>query len=250
MDSVQIRRTIMRIAHEIVERNERVADLILVGIRNRGVPLAERIADAINQFEGIMVPVGALDITLYRDDLQTIGHNPIIGTTEINENINDRIVVLVDDVLFTGRTVRAALDELIDFGRPKAIQLAVLVDRGHREFPIRADFVGKNVPTSSTETVEVLLDETDSEEIVVLSDVIDEEPTAVLDEPVGKMEGIVVERCRKTKKAKRKVKKVKSKAAKTKKKGGGAGKTTKKVKAKTKKKSAKGGRKTARKGGR
>ena len=236
MDSVQIRRTIMRIAHEIVERNERVADLILVGIRNRGVPLAERIADAINQFEGIMVPVGALDITLYRDDLQTIGHNPII-------------VVLVDDVLFTGRTVRAALDELIDFGRPKAIQLAVLVDRGHREFPIRADFVGKNVPTSSNETVEVLLDETDSEEIVVLSDVVDEEPAAVPDEPVGKMEGIEVERRRKTKRAKRKATKVK---AKTKKKGGGAGKTTTKVKAKakTKKKSAKGGRKTARKGGR
>ena len=104
MDSVQIRRTIMRIAHEIVERNKGIADLILVGIRNRGVPLAERIADAINQFEGIMVPVGALDITLYRDDLQTIGHNPIIGMTEINEDINDRIVVLVDDVLFTGRT--------------------------------------------------------------------------------------------------------------------------------------------------
>ena len=157
--------------------------------------------------------------------------------------------MLVDDVLFTGRTVRAALDELIDFGRPKAIQLAVLVDRGHREFPIRADFVGKNVPTSSNETVEVLLDETDSEEIVVLSDVVDEEPAAVPDEPVGKMEGIEVERRRKTKRAKRKATKVK---AKTKKKGGGAGKTTTKVKAKakTKKKSAKGGRKTARKGGR
>lgn len=250
MDSVQIRRTIMRIAHEIVERNKGVADLILVGIRNRGVPLAERIADAINQFEGIMVPVGALDITLYRDDLQTIGHNPIIGMTEINEDINDRIVVLVDDVLFTGRTVRAALDELIDFGRPKAIQLAVLVDRGHREFPIRADFVGKNVPTSNNETVEVLLDETDSEEIVVLSDVIDEEPEAVPDEPVGKMEGIAVERRRKVKKAMRKTKKVKRKVSKAKKKGYSTGGASKKAKARTKKKSAKGGLKTARKGGR
>ncbi len=250
MDSVQIRRTIMRMAHEIVERNKRVPDLILVGIRNRGVPLAERIAEAINQFEGVMVPVGALDITLYRDDLQTIGHNPIVGTTEINEDINDRIVVLVDDVLFTGRTVRAALDELIDFGRPKSIQLAVLVDRGHREFPIRADFVGKNVPTASTETVEVLLDETDSEEIVVLSDVIDEEPVAVPDEPVGEMEGIAVERRRKAKRAKRKAKKVKSKTAKAKKKGSAAGKAMKKAKVKKKKGSAKGGRRTARKGGR
>ena len=256
MDSVQIRRTIMRIAHEIVERNKRVADLILVGIRNRGVPLAERIADAINQFEGIKVPVGALDITLYRDDLQTIGHNPIIGMTEINEDINDRIVVLVDDVLFTGRTVRAALDELIDFGRPKAIQLAVLVDRGHREFPIRADFVGKNVPTSNTETVEVLLDETDSEEIVVLSDVIDEEPEAVPDEPVGKIEGIAVERRRKAKKAKRKTKRVKGKVSKTKAVKGAKARAANmkaakaKAKAKTKKKSAKGGLKTARKGGR
>ena len=250
MDSVQIRRTIMRIAHEIVERNKRVADLILVGIRNRGVPLAERIADAINQFEGIMVPVGALDITLYRDDLQTIGHNPIIGMTEINEDITDRIVVLVDDVLFTGRTVRAALDELIDFGRPKAIQLAVLVDRGHREFPIRADFVGKNVPTSSTETVEVLLDETDSEEIVVLSDVVEGEPEPVPEEPIGKAEGMAVGRRRKVKKVKRATKKVKRKTAKAKKKGCGAGKALKKTKAKTKKKSAKVGRKTARKGGR
>jgi pyrimidine operon attenuation protein/uracil phosphoribosyltransferase len=174
MDSVQIHRTIMRIAHEIIERNKGVASLILVGIRKRGVPLAERIADTINRFEGVSVPVGALDITLYRDDLQTIGHNPVVGKTEIKVDINERTVVLVDDVLFTGRTVRAALDELIDFGRPKAIQLAVLVDRGHREFPIRADFVGKNVPTSSKETVEVLLNETDGEEVVVLSDVIEE----------------------------------------------------------------------------
>ncbi len=172
MDADQIRRTIMRIAHEIVERNKGVEGIILVGIRNRGVPLAERIAGGIHRIEGTTVPVGALDITMYRDDLQTIGHNPVVGKTEITEDITDRVVVLVDDVLFTGRTVRAALDELIDFGRPKAIQLAVLVDRGHREFPIRADFVGKNVPTSNKETVEVLLDETDGEEVVVLSDVV------------------------------------------------------------------------------
>ena len=173
MDSVQIRRTIMRITHEIVERNKEVKELILVGIRKRGVPIAERIAHFIEDFEQVSVPVGALDITLYRDDLQMVDQYPVVGKTEINEDINDRIVILVDDVLFTGRTVRAALDELIDFGRPRAIQLAVLVDRGHREFPIRADFVGKNVPTSSRETVEVLLTETDGEEAVVLGDVLD-----------------------------------------------------------------------------
>jgi pyrimidine operon attenuation protein/uracil phosphoribosyltransferase len=173
MDTSQLRRTVTRIAHEIVERNGGTSDIILVGIRNRGVPLAERIAKAIEGFEGNSVPVGALDITLYRDDIQMISPNPVVGKTEINEDISERVVVLVDDVLFTGRTVRAALDELIDFGRPKAIQLAVLVDRGHREYPIRADFVGKNVPTSSNETVVVLLSETDGEEQVILCDVVD-----------------------------------------------------------------------------
>jgi len=172
MDGVQLHRTITRIAHEIVERNKNVEELILVGIRKRGVPLAERIAGAIGQFENVEIPVGALDITLYRDDLQMISRNPVVGKTEINVDINGRTIVLVDDVLFTGRTVRAALDELIDFGRPKEIQLAVLIDRGHREFPIRADFVGKNVPTANLETVEVLLEETDGEDQVVLSDVI------------------------------------------------------------------------------
>jgi pyrimidine operon attenuation protein/uracil phosphoribosyltransferase len=178
MDTSQLRRTIMRIAHEIVERNGGTEDIILVGIRNRGVPLADRIAKAIESFEGKSVPVGALDITLYRDDIQMISPNPLVGKTEINDDISERVVVLVDDVLFTGRTVRAALDELTDFGRPKSIQLAVLVDRGHREYPIRADFVGKNVPTSSTETVVVLLNETDGEEQVVLCDVVEgeEEP--------------------------------------------------------------------------
>ncbi len=174
MDSVQLRRTIMRIAHEIVEKNRGIKDLILVGIRKRGLPLAERIASAIERIEGTKVPVGVLDITLYRDDVQMIASMPVVGKTEIGSDITDRTIVLVDDVLFTGRTVRAALDELTDFGRPKAIQLAVLVDRGHREYPIRADFVGKNVPTSSTETVKVLLSETDDEEKVVLSDIITE----------------------------------------------------------------------------
>ena len=126
MDTSQLRRTVMRIAHEIVERNGGTGDMMLVGIRNRGVPLAERIANAIESFEGTSVPVGALDITLYRDDIQMISPNPLVGKTEINEDISDRVVVLVDDVLFTGRTVRAALDELTDFGRPKSIQLAVL----------------------------------------------------------------------------------------------------------------------------
>jgi len=175
MDEKQITRTVQRIAHEIVERNKGVEKLILVGIRKRGVPLAERIAEAIARFERVEVPVGALDITLYRDDLQMLALNPIVGKTEINEDVTDKIVVLVDDVLFTGRTVRAALDELIDFGRPCAIQLAVLVDRGHREFPIRADFVGKNVPTASHETVEVLLRETDGEDKVFLSELVEEE---------------------------------------------------------------------------
>ncbi len=173
MDSVQLRRTIMRIAHEIVEKNRKVKDLILVGIRKRGVPLAERIAALIREFERIEVPVGALDITLYRDDVNMIAPNPIVGTTEIGEDVNNRVVVLVDDVLFTGRTVRAALDELIDFGRPTAIQLAVLIDRGHREFPIRADFVGKNVPTASDQIVEVLLEDIDGEDKVVLGDVVE-----------------------------------------------------------------------------
>jgi len=178
MDDLQIHRTIQRIAHEIVERNKGVENIILVGIQKRGVPLAERLAETIEQFEGVRVPVGAIDITLYRDDLQMISQVPIVGETAIKGDITGRIIILVDDVLFTGRTVRAALDELIDFGRPSAIQLAVLVDRGHREFPIRADFVGKNVPTSQNETVEVLLAEIDGEEQVVLGEIVEEEAPA------------------------------------------------------------------------
>jgi len=170
MEPDQIRRAVKRIAHEIVERNRGVDGLIVVGIRRRGVPLAERIAGYLEQIEGQSVPTGILDITLYRDDFQTITSAPQVGRTEINEDIHERVVVLVDDVLYTGRTVRAALDELIDFGRPRRIQLAVLVDRGHREIPIKADYVGKNVPTNAGEIVEVHLEEVDGRDEVILAE--------------------------------------------------------------------------------
>jgi pyrimidine operon attenuation protein/uracil phosphoribosyltransferase len=166
----QIRRAVKRIAHEIVERHDGVEDVVVVGIRRRGVPLAQRIADYIEQIEGTSVPVGALDITLYRDDFQRITRHPQVGRTEINVDITEKIIILVDDVLYTGRTIRAALDELIDFGRPKIIQLAVLVDRGHREFPIKADYVGKNVPTAENELVEVHLVELDEMDEVILAE--------------------------------------------------------------------------------
>jgi pyrimidine operon attenuation protein/uracil phosphoribosyltransferase len=156
-----IRRAITRIAHEVAERNEGVDGVLLVGIRRRGVPLARRIATTLADFEGERVPVGTLDITLYRDDLGIRGPAPIVRSTSIPIDITDRIVVLVDDVLYTGRTVRAALDALADLGRPARIQLAVLVDRGHRELPIRADFVGKNVPTAGDERIETRLREVD-----------------------------------------------------------------------------------------
>jgi pyrimidine operon attenuation protein/uracil phosphoribosyltransferase len=170
LDRDQIRRAVKRIAHEIVERNGGVEGLVVVGIRRRGVPLAKRIADYIAQIEEQTVPVGALDITLYRDDFQIMTKNPHVGKTDIKEDITDKIVILVDDVLFTGRTIRAALDELIDFGRPQRIQLAVLVDRGHREFPIKADYVGKNVPTADNEMVEVHLEEVDGADEVLLAE--------------------------------------------------------------------------------
>jgi pyrimidine operon attenuation protein/uracil phosphoribosyltransferase len=170
LDRDQIRRAVKRIAHEIVERNGGVDDLVIVGIRRRGVPLAQRVADTISQIEGTPVPVGVLDITLYRDDFQNVMNHPQVGKTEIKGDITDKIVILVDDVLFTGRTIRAALDELIDFGRPRRIQLAVLVDRGHREFPIKADYVGKNVPTAENEMVEVHLEEIDGDDEVLLAE--------------------------------------------------------------------------------
>jgi pyrimidine operon attenuation protein/uracil phosphoribosyltransferase len=163
-----IRRALVRIAHEIDERNGGLQDVILVGVPSRGVPIAERIAAAIADFEGVQVPVGQLDITLYRDDLRMRGTAPQMRKTSIQPDITGKTVVLVDDVLYTGRTVRAALDAIADLGRPACIQLAVLIDRGHRELPIRADFVGKNVPTARSERVMVHLRETDDADEVLI----------------------------------------------------------------------------------
>jgi pyrimidine operon attenuation protein/uracil phosphoribosyltransferase len=170
MDETGIRRALVRIAHEILEQNRGVEGLVIVGIHRRGVPLAKRLAEAISQIEGVEVPVGTLDINLYRDDLSTIGYHPIVRKTEIPVDVSERTVVLVDDVLYTGRTVRAALDALMDLGRPKAIQLAVLVDRGHRELPIRADYVGKNLPTAKREIISVKIAEIDGKEEVVINE--------------------------------------------------------------------------------
>ncbi len=171
MDSEGIRRALTRISHEIVEKNKGVENLVLVGIRTRGVPIAERLAEYIEKIEGKKPPVGVLDITLYRDDLSTLGYQPVVRPTELPVDITGKTIVLVDDVLYTGRTIRAALDAIIDNGRPKTIQLAVLIDRGHRELPIRADFVGKNVPTSSKEAISVQLEVTDEAEKVVLREI-------------------------------------------------------------------------------
>ena len=168
MDADRMARTLMRIAHEILERNRGVEELAFVGIRTRGVPLAKRLAQAIREIKRHDVPTGALDITLYRDDLMrhAVGVQPVVRRTEIPFSIDDKRILLVDDVLYTGRTIRAALDALIDFGRPKAIQLIVLVDRGHRELPIKADYVGKNLPTSLSESVQVHLTEIDGKDEV------------------------------------------------------------------------------------
>ncbi|HYM61584.1 MAG TPA: bifunctional pyr operon transcriptional regulator/uracil phosphoribosyltransferase PyrR [Thermoanaerobaculia bacterium] len=168
LDSARMNRAIRRMAIEIVEKNRGIQDLMIVGIRSRGVPIGERIAAEIEQMEGAPVPIGILDITLYRDDLTTIAPQPLVKPTKLPEPIDDKIVVLVDDVLYTGRTVRAALDAIIDFGRPKAIQLAVLIDRGHRELPIHADVVGKTVPTDKSEVIKVKLKETDDEDEVLI----------------------------------------------------------------------------------
>lgn len=166
MDKAQMERTIHRIAHEIIEQNKGLEKIRLVGIRSRGVPLAHRLSNYLKLIENQEIPVGILDITLYRDDLSTISHQPVIKGSSLDFDIENAIVVLVDDVLFTGRTVRAAIDALLDFGRPKHIQLAVLVDRGHRELPIKADYVGKNVPTSKEEIIKVEFEETDEQDSV------------------------------------------------------------------------------------
>ncbi len=170
IDAEGLRRIITRIAHEIVERNKGTQDLLLVGVRRRGVPLAARIAAKIAEFENTTVPQGCLDITLYRDDLSTVGPQPVVGGTEMPVELAGKVVVLVDDVLYTGRTVRAAMDAIMDIGRPRTIQLAVIVDRGHRELPVRADFVGKNVPTSKREIIGVRVSEIDGEDCVVIKE--------------------------------------------------------------------------------
>jgi pyrimidine operon attenuation protein/uracil phosphoribosyltransferase len=170
MDADRMSRALTRIAHEILERNRGLDGLALVGIRTRGVPLARRLARALKEINGDDVPTGALDITLYRDDLMrhAVGPQPVVRRTEIPFSIDDRTILLVDDVLYTGRTIRAALDALIDFGRPRAIQLIVLVDRGHRELPIKADYVGKNLPTSLRQSVQVRLQEIDGVDEIVI----------------------------------------------------------------------------------
>src|SRR5262245_53901436 len=172
MDADRMARALTRIAHEILERNRGTSDLALLGIRTRGVPLARRIAHSLTEINHADVPTGALDITLYRDDLMrhAVGPQPLVRRTEIPFSIDDKRILLVDDVLYTGRTIRAALDALIDFGRPKAIQLVVLVDRGHRELPIKADYVGKNLPTSLSQSVQVRLTEIDGRDEVEIQE--------------------------------------------------------------------------------
>ena len=171
MDGDAIRRALTRISHEIVEKNKGIDELMLVGIRTRGVPIAERVADEIEKIEGKRPQVGVLDITLYRDDLSSMAYQPLVRPTQMPTDISGKTIVLTDDVLYTGRTIRAALDALIDMGRPHIRQLAVLIDRGHRELPIRADYVGKNVPTSAHETVSVALQELDGEDKVMLKEI-------------------------------------------------------------------------------
>ena len=185
MTADEIRRATIRLSHEIVEKQAGTDGLLLIGIQRRGVPLARRIAAAILENEGAEVPVGALDITFYRDDLSLVAQQPVVKGTELPAGIDGRTVVLVDDVLYTGRTIRAAMDALVDFGRPQAIRLAVLVDRGHRELPIRADHVGKNVPTSREELVRVHLEETDGEDGVEIERIVDDVEPVRAGEPVG-----------------------------------------------------------------
>ena len=171
LDETGMRRALVRIAHEILEKNRGLKGVVLVGLRNRGDHLARRVAEYIREIEGTTVPVGIMDVTLYRDDLMHTRHWPEVQATEIPFPVEGKHVVLIDDVLFTGRSVRAALDGLMDFGRPRSIQLAILVDRGHRELPIRPDYVGKNLPTSRFEEVQVLLKESDGEDRVLVRDI-------------------------------------------------------------------------------
>jgi pyrimidine operon attenuation protein / uracil phosphoribosyltransferase len=171
MDEKAIKQALRRIAHEIIERNKGIEDVVLVGVRKRGVPLATRLQSYLAEIEGSTLPLGILDITLYRDDLSQREDQPVVHTTDLPFDLNKKHVVVVDDVLYTGRTIRAAMDALIDHGRPATIQLAVLVDRGHRELPIRADYVGKNVPTSRSELVEVKVQEIDqADRVDILED--------------------------------------------------------------------------------
>jgi len=177
MSATDIDRVIVRIAHEILERNNGAEHLVLVGMQTRGVPLAQRLANAIQNFEGIICPVGSLDISLYRDDLSSLDLKPVVHRTDITADITGKHVILVDDVFYTGRSIRAAMDAIMDLGRPHTIQLAVLIDRGHRELPIRADYVGKNIPTSKFEEIQVHLTEIDGEDNVVILTV-DKEATS------------------------------------------------------------------------
>jgi pyrimidine operon attenuation protein/uracil phosphoribosyltransferase len=181
MTADEIRRATIRLSHEIVEKHAGTDGLVLIGIQRRGVPLARRVAAAIAEHEGVVIPVGALDITFYRDDLSLVAQQPVVKGTVLPTAIDGKTIVLIDDVLYTGRTIRAAMDALVDFGRPQAIRLAVLVDRGHRELPIRADHVGKNVPTSREEQVRVHVEEIDGEDGVEIERV----AVATAAEPVG-----------------------------------------------------------------
>ena len=169
MTEPEIRRALARVAHEITERNRGVEDVVVIGLQTRGVPLARRLVEKLRELEEVPVPLGELDVTFYRDDLAVRPLQPVVKRTEIPVDIGDKHIVLVDDVLYTGRTIRAALDEVMDFGRPRSVQLAVLIDRGHRELPIRADYVGKNVPTSRDEEVKVRLVEIDGQDEVVIA---------------------------------------------------------------------------------
>ncbi|HOO62191.1 MAG TPA: bifunctional pyr operon transcriptional regulator/uracil phosphoribosyltransferase PyrR [Bacillota bacterium] len=170
MDDTALNRALTRISHEIVEKNKGLDDVVLIGIQRRGVPMAIRIADILESIEGVKPKVGILDITFYRDDLSKLSAHPVVNGTDIPFNINDKKVVLIDDVLYTGRTVRAAIEAIFDMGRPACISLAIMVDRGHRQLPFRADYVGKNVPTSNTEAIHVELKEIDGADRVVLCD--------------------------------------------------------------------------------